>query len=560
MSVEPWTYTDGNAAMKNYKGSESIYSAEEVDSGNRDNIKPPTSGATITYPNRWYYARFMSTFTGADSQEPEDSVNRRYTVGVSEAICFKNAAFNAVNKLAEAVTTLDDNYRKDENKWNSEHGSSALNSVESDMTGKPSSYMYTYGGLVRLTKQAYPAAGPNVSVIRDSLPTSSGKLGWDIDFTNNSQISSETTTQWQNRYIMSKPYFMSYLYDHKGYSDGQDSYSTTLDTFAGKSQTEVKRIFNNLYNENGMLRPTSTTATSDDYKKFYCIATDEDVNNTGESTLKVDDDNLNDLRFAACFNGTSYHDAYDWTCHDYTSSEDEEHPKMELNPNMFASNDSNASSFNYNEICNLYYKDMYAILFYLDSMFYSNEPCLCPGLPGHDHKAEGRDYIVSQILHSTFNTHQFGTDYVNEGSYNFKLTLPLAILPPGGDLDAATDVTQSDCSNITLDKLYNMFYHYTQYAYGVYMIVDCDYGFDSGKDGTSGSYEFNNAKDVWQSKITGNTVAQAIQNATRTIDGRNYVFGQVYKRDFAVTNPASSHLISPDTEHFNPDEVSRYSE
>lgn len=542
MNIDPVTYTHRNAAMSAYK-EEDNSAYQDLTLANWGNPDDGVSKGT----NRYTYAKYNSQFDGSESLS---TANRYYSTAVSEAICFKRAAMNGVDKLAEGVCKLDDNYRKDEGEWNWEPGDkfdSEGNMVRVPNQTSLGNYMFTYGGIVRLSKQAYNNAEPADG---DYSTLQNGLNGDAIVNAQNVTVPTEQDSLlgMKRRSVLCNPYFMTYLYDKDGVEANGDSKVTTLDTWGNTSEADVKRLFSTIYSANGMLKD-NTALLDDTNAKYYCVSTNQDgsysqdaVVDNDVSTLSYTDATLNEARFNACFAGGNYKDAYDWTCHDYTNTTT---PDM----NIAGQVEGATNDFNYNEICNLYYKDIYAILYYLDSMFYSDEPCLCPNLPGHVHSSPQRDKYVTQVLAYTFNTHQHGDNSKVTGSYNFTLTLPLAILPPGGDLDASTDRTQTDyvvdngssfTDTIGVNNLYNQFYYSPQYAYGLNMRVECDYGFDYSQ-----YYKYDEDNDYYYSTLSYNTDDELKNASKQLIDGRTYTFGRVYNTDFSTMDSKCAHLVYP---------------
>lgn len=510
MSEDPETYTRGNAALVNF-----------AKSSDKD-------GNPITDLSDWTKATYNNGFKGEFSSDDPDALkNGALAVGVSEAICFKNAAYNAVDELANTLYSMDDNYRKDQDSYG----------------GKES--MYTYGGIVRLTKKAYGKDGSGVTLpdkFEDKVP------------------------------FLMQPFFCSYLYDKDGFAESDDESTTTkLDTFGEYLATRddlsetaktdyILTAFNNLSTGENMYSKNyddNQKAASADYYE----SSNADATGAG-STFTLADANLNELRIAACFGGSVNNDGsinkhysedqlnsvLDWTCHDYVNNSD-----MHIDGNSIKGLDGN-NQFNYNEIANVYTKDMYSILLYLDSLFYSGEPCLCEGLPGHIHSkddktAEGRafnaqrDACVKALLQATFQSHTLaenGDKFDNEGSYNFSLTIPLAILPPGGDLDATSYVAQNDTKEYDVNTLYNQIMANPDYVYGVDFKVQCDYGFDY-----SDYYESVDNNYYYKSSYGASSV-EALPK--RVIDGKEYQAGRVYNVDFNVTDPWHSHMVTPTNE------------
>lgn len=551
---DPKEYTGGNAAMRQY--------AKE------DNSEYNDFNNVAADEYRYRYARYNSQFNGNDSND-EQGTNHFYSIAVSEAICFKNAAIKAVNKLADAVVNMDDNYRKDQNEWTWEpkDSNAATTAGDGKFTSRGNDYMFTYGGIVRLSDLAYS---------NDSTPESPGNGAYGMNGTDlSAKIMNSITwndytvtedgmadkTNLVKRAMMTQPYFMSYLYDKCGYYDVNDpSLHTVMDTWAntGKSEDDIKKLFATIDTANSMIHKDNGTLEADDpAAKYYCVSTSADStyrvaagDTDYKTTLSVEDNELAEARFNSAFTGGDYSAAYDWTMHDYVS--DNKTP-MYLK-GIAAGADSNT---NYNEIANLYYKQMYSILYYLDSMFYSDEPCLCPTLPGHNHKDTNRNQYVSKVLALTFNKHQHGNNPTNVGSYNFMLTLPLAILPPGGDLDATADMNESytdPAHGVAVDVagIYNQFLKSPQFAYGVNMRIDCDYGFDYSDYYDDKKINSTTGQHYWQSNLRPTNINELYSSCCKTIDGRTYFFGQTYKKDEAtrksnvnLTNFPNAHQTYP---------------
>lgn len=372
--------------------------------------------------------------------------NAEYTPTVAKAIAYKQSCIKATDKLQEMWDAQDDNYRVDQGIWDEEgdvHLPDRLN------------FMYTYGGMMR------HGANKDNSDSDASAVFPKGKTG--------SYANALCTT---------------YLNDWDGYSE-VDSMTAAyrsdicIPPTCAQSGTDARTVLTTGFNFDTLAYKDSGAAlgaaTNDFLRIQGTFGNFSDVESNGALLDYAYNAWVTDpgevLNFAAPLSYVA------------AGNNGGLSAPAQMGMNIITGSHVRAGSCNldggaYAELAHRYYRSMYAIAMYMDAFFFSDEECLCPGLPGHDH-SRVNDNAVAEYINLVFHTAE------TSGTVNVDIKVPFAILPVGGDLDATTTYTSlnpdslpkidgipsdSLCCLLTTD--------YINYAYCVDIGARVDYGWD----------------------------------------------------------------------------------
>lgn len=411
-----------------------------------------------TYYNKDFSVANAKTYARADYVSFGSNIDYNQNIDFmpeyAKAAAYKASCVEATDKLQEMWDAQDDNYRADQGMWDEDH-----NEHEDWLA-----FMYTYYGMMR------HSANKNIR-------------GSDAD----------TNVLYKGANVSAKNYAnaipVTYLNDWDGYNE-HDSMDAT-------------------WRSDICIPPTISVSGKDLYDVFdfdlnHMSYHDIDVNDIFEieisDTLSLNITDNNDLMYKAVdawvtdpgkvldFNQpmsvTAIGNAGGLSAPGYAP--------FGIDESMIKRGSSAFEVGSYAEMAHMYFRSMYAIAIYMDAFFFSDEECLVPGLPGHDH-SKVDDAKVAAYIDAVFG----GTDTPYDGhtkhggSVYCNFTVPFAMLPMGGDLDAGLMNTAMNATGQvaigghTTDTLCRLMalngdspYGYSDMCYSVEIGARVDYGWD----------------------------------------------------------------------------------